>query len=274
MNFLFTQQILFFFVGAAGSAVAIFGLFFKQWITNKKHLRKFLGILFMIIAIAYAANCTYVEIVNMDQIYADLYITIALPHLVNIGGKETDRFIENANYKVLASNRILPFDTTIELFNVKTRERFVYNPIFADFGENLSYRLANISSGEYDVKIYVDDYPPYEERIILNSQNFYSDDEVGIYKWDFTAYIFDGFYNDALCFDIYLGDVKDLIIQPLFGISYEDGDMIAMFHAEVDWNDNGHMAGKFYGYRDVYYVDSLMTASTMETVIVDITSIE
>ena len=271
MNFLFTQQILFFFVGAVGSAVAILGLFFKEWITNKKHLRRFLGIGCMIIAVAYAANCAYVEIVNMNQIYADLCITIALPYLVNVGGTHKDPFIQDADYSVVAYNPILSLDTKIELLNVKTYEKFVYNPSFADFGLDLSYRLANVSSGEYDIRIFADDYPLYEERIVLNAQNFYSDDEIGTYRWNFTAFIFDDFYDDTVCFDIYLGDIEETVTKPLFGIWSENTRTYEMFKTEVDWNNNGHMAGKFYGYKDVYFVGNAMTDTKMETVIVDIT---
>ena len=271
MNFLFTQQILFFLVSAVGSAVAIFGLFFKEWITNKKHLRRFLGIGCMIIAGAYAANCAYIEIINMNQIYSDLYITIALPYLVNVDGTHKDPFIQDADYSVVAYNPILSLETKIELLNVKTYEKFVYNPSFADFGLDLSYRLANVSSGEYDIKIFADDYPLYEERIVLNAQNFYSDDEIGTYRWNFTAFIFDDFYDDTVCFDIYLGDVEGTVTKPLFGIWSENTGIYEMFKTEVDWNNNGHMAGKFYGYKDVYFVGNAMTDTKMETVIVDVT---
>lgn len=287
MNYVFAQQFLFICVTTIGSLVAIVGLFFKETMLfssdnsdkwhNPKRMKIFkifkwvLGVLFICIAFLYGLVCAYLEYISQDQIYADLYVNIGQPYLINVGGEYKDKFVDNANYGVVAYNPIYPASSEVELHNINTGETTIFYPSFFDYAGFQYWRIANVRSGEYMIKITMDGYQTYNEKITLNKANINDDKEKSAYAWTFTAFLFEDFYDHAVSFDIYLGNVEELTSAPVWGIYSDNITVYPLFYSTVGWDDNGHMPGKFYGYKDIYFISNAMTDTRMETVIVDVT---
>lgn len=268
MDLILLHQLLLIMFSALGLIVAIMGLLTSK--QNRPAGFKPILIFCSIIVFFYVSLGTYLEIVNKDQVYADLIISIGEPYLVNLEGTETEKFIEDSNYLVVSYNKGFSLNATIELRNTKTLEKYTYETY--DIGNG--YRIANMSSGEYDIKITTSEYPVYSERISLNTTNMGWDDPSDSGQnaniWDFTAFMFEDFYDNATDFDIAIGNLEKLIEYPAFGIYSDNISVSKIFSSEVDWEQGGMLAGKFYGYKDVYTVSNAIEPTLMESVIIDI----
>lgn len=86
----------------------------------------------------------------------------------------------------------------------------LYYPSVYDY-DDIYYRIPNVSSGKYTIRITTHGYFVYEETIHLQKINASIDNENGTYNWKFTAYLFEDFYDNAVYFDIYLEDTENLI---------------------------------------------------------------
>lgn len=261
MNIVVIKEILFALFGATGTLVAIIGLFTEK---SKRSGGYKLAIgLCVLVTILYLVVNSYIGIINKDQVFADLIIDIGEPYLVNVGGTENDHYIKNADYLVVSYNQGFSLNAKIELKNMKTGEKYSYQTV--NIGDG--YRIANVGSGEYSIRIITDEYEEYFEYITLNSTNLGWDGDKNV--WTFTAFMFDDFYNNPICFSIYLGDVKETVEYPAFGISCDNITIYQIFKSEVDWDNNGLMAGEFWGYRDVYTVSNCIEPTEMVSITID-----
>ena len=68
----------------------------------------------------------------------------------------------------------------------------------------------------------------------------------------------------------YIGDVKQSIKYPAFGIACDNIPVYKIFRSEVDWDEGGLLAGKFWGYKDIYTVYNTINISEMDPVVIDL----
>ena len=264
------QRVLGTVAGIAGAIVAIMGILTRNNTpqngnTEKKGIKKEIAIFFLIILILFALLSGYLEIVNRNKIYANLSIKIQKPRVVYENDpKVKEMYVKNANYKVVNSTFCFALDAQVQLKNVLTLEQYS----FTISGFEYQHIINNIPSGEYDLTLITKEYGIFEERIILSRENLLSDGET----WDYIAYIFDGFYDNAVNFNLQLGDIESIIIYPKFGINGTmiPGDSFYIFEPEINWRDHGKMSGTFWGYEDVYQVENCITNSKMDSLFISV----
>ncbi len=217
----------------------------------------------LVIIIAFVGLSAYLEIVNRDQITADLQISVADPIVINKNGTQTDSFVEGADYLVVSSDRRFVIDATVTLENIDTWEKYTYHPVSA----NGAFSIASVKSGRYDIRISTGNHEIYRETIVLNRSNVLSPE--GDDVWDFTAHIMDGFEAKAKGRRILIGNRQEDIEYPVFTIYTENGDSSLIFASEVDPQD-GSLTGTFWMLPGRYELNNAVSGSNMETYTFDV----
>lgn len=254
MNIIFIKEIFFVLFGILGTILAIVGLFAGKKLGFAKRFFVFVCAAIITLYVGFSA---YIEYINRNQVFADLVIYIGEPYVINVNGTETDRFVKDADYYVVGYNTGFSLNASIEIRNVKTLETFFYNtPLISE-----GFRIANFGSGEYDIWITTEEYRVYSERIVLDSTNMSWDGTGNI--WSFTAFVFEDFYNKADRFSIKIGDNKENIEYPAFGIYSDNVAVFQIFRSRVDWEKEGLLEGDFLGYKDVYTVVNSISNTKM-----------
>ena len=260
MNWITAKQLLAILISILGSAFA-----FMNYVRKKndkgeyeiKAFQKVVLVLVLVILVAYVFLSSYLEIVNRDQIHADLHITVADPRIVNVNGTETDSFVVGADYIVVAYNTRFVIDTTIIMENTATKELYTYHP---QSSEGL-FTFTDFKSGKYNVTILSGEKEIYRNTIVLNRSNVLTYDGKDV--WDFTAYIFDDFESNAVGFTTTLSNAQYDREYPIFTLHDGNSNTCYIFSSEIDQNNKNKLAGKFYGYPGHYILNNAVSSSEM-----------
>ena len=260
MNWITVKQLLAILISILGSTFAFINYFRKKNDKGEyeiKKIKKVVLVLVLVIIVAYVFLSSYLEIVNRDQIYADLHITVADPQIVNVNGTETDRFVVGADYIVVAYNTRFVIDTTVIMENTATKELYTYHP---QSSEGV-FTFTDFKSGKYNVTILTGKKEIYRNTIVLNRSNVltYNGKDV----WDFTAYIFDDFESNAVGFTITLSNAQYDREYPIFTLHDENSNTCYIFSSEIDQKNENKLAGEFYGYPGHYVLNNAVTTSEM-----------
>ena len=252
MDLVLIKQLLLVVFGALGIITTVLGLF----VSKEKHPKvfKYFAVVCVVIIAAHIWISARVEIVTHNQIFADLVLNIGEPYVVNVDGIDPDRFVKDANYRVVSYNNGTSINATIELINTKTGEKSVYKTVFLG-DEN---RLVNIGSGEYIIRITTDEYLTYEEHIILDSTNINWDGTKNV--WDFTAFMFEDFFSQAHSLDVNIRNYEFEVEYPVFMIYNENTCITVPFRSEVDWEKDGLLSGEFWGYNEAYTIGNCVSS--------------
>ena len=267
MNLITAKQLFAILFSIVGSVFA-----FMSFVRKKNEKGEFeikaIQIVILILALgiimAYVFLSSYLEIVNRDQIKADLQITVADPRIVNVNGSETDSFVLNTDYLVVAYNTRFVIDTTVILENTATKELYTYHP---HSSEGI-FTFSDFKSGQYNVTILTGNKEIYKNTIVLNRSNVQNYD--GRDVWDFIAYIFDDFETNAVGFTITLSNARFDREYPVFTIQDGNSNACYIFSSEIDPIQNNRMAGKFYGYPGHYVLNNAVTTTKMEPIEFDV----
>lgn len=267
MNLITVKQLLAILFSIVGSVFAFMNFVRKKNDKGEfeiKVFQKVILILALVIIVAYVVLSSYLEIVNRDQINADLQITVADPRIVNVNGSETDSFVLNADYLVVAYNTRFVIDTTVILENAATKELYTYHP---QSSEGV-FTFPDFKSGHYNVTILTGDNEIYKNTIVLNRSNVQNND--GRDVWNFRAYIFDDFETNAVGFSITLSNAQYDREYPVFTIHDGNSDTCYIFSSEIDQMQNNRMAGMFYGYPGHYELNNAVNTTKMEPIEFDV----
>lgn len=267
MNLITAKQLFAILISILGSVFAFMNFVRKKNDKGEfeiKAFQKAILILVLVIIVAYVFLSSYLEIVNRDQIKADLHITVADPRIVNVKGSETDRFVIDADYLVVAYNTRFVIDATVIMENLATKELYTYHP---QTNEGV-FTFTDFKSGQYEVAILTGNKEIYRNIIVLNRSNVlnYNGKDV----WDFTAFVFDDFESNAVEFTVALSDANYIREYPVFTIHDGNSNTCYIFSSEIDQNQNNKMAGKFYGYPGHYVLNNAVTTSEMEPIEFDV----
>ena len=184
------------------------------------------------------------------------------PVVVKIDGTQSDRFLVDSNYRVLAS-ATHPLDTqfTIVVTNMKTLERNEYI-IFDVYNGK---QIGTMSSGKYKLELYIDSELCATEVIELTTQNL---DEAG--EWKHRIYVFAEFYDKAVQKEVVLGSAAYCAVEfPDFGICSDDVYEHAIFDTAFT-DENGALEGEFYFLPGRYYWVNAVSPTEMERIIIDV----
>lgn len=267
MNLITAKQLLAILISIVGSVFA-----FMNYVRKKndkgefeiKPFQKAILILVLAIIVAYVFLSSYLEIVNRDQIKADLHITVADPRIVNVNGSETDSFVVDADYIVVAYNTRFVIDATVVMENTATKELYTYHP---QSSEGV-FTFTDFKSGQYNVTILTGKKEIYRNTIVLNRSNVLTYDGKNV--WDFTAFIFDDFESNAVGFTISLSNAQFDREYPIFTLHDGNSNTCYIFSSEIDQNKNNKLAGKFYGYPGHYVLNNAVTTSEMVPIEFDV----
>ena len=245
MSVITIKQLLAILISILGSIFAFMNFVRKKNEKGEleiKPIHKMVLFLILVVIVAYVLLSSYLEIVNRDQITADLHITVADPRVVNVNGSETDSFVADADYIVVAYNKRFVINATVIMENTATKEKYTFHPQ----SNNGVFTFSDFKSGQYDVIILTGKKEIYRNTIVLNRSNIlnYNGNDV----WDFTAYIFDDFISNTIEFTITLSNAQFNRDYPIFTIHDGNSNTCYIFSSEIDQKNNNKMAGKFYGY--------------------------
>lgn len=272
MSIVTLKQILAIIISILSSIFAIMNFLRKKTDKEGKLLvtsgHKVIIFLIALVVVVFVSLSTYLEFVNRDQVYANLILTVADPLIVNKDGSQRDSFLLDSDYCVVQYSDRFVVNATVELENIYTREKYVYHPV----SDNGSFTFANFKSGKYSVNILSGKEIIYQDTIILDRSNVVSIDDTD--TWQFTAFVFDDFYENAVGFSIYLAERQADIVCPLFTLCNIDSEPISfalrIFSSEIDLEHNAKLSGQFYGYPGKYVLSNAMGNATMDQLVFDV----
>lgn len=274
MSLITIRQLLTILLSVLGSVFAFMNYIRKRQDNRKHNVSKedsrtsntekvVLGLILCVV-VSYVGLSAYLELVNRDQIIANLRISVADPVVVNKNGRQTDSFVADADFLVVSYNTKFIIDATITLENVDTWEQYTYHPI-----SNEGYfTIADIKSGKYHITVFSGSEKLYEDIVLLNRSNVLS--TVGKDIWDFTAFTLNDFESKAKKHTISLGNSQEGIEYPVFTIDTEKCDTVLCFASEIDQQNNGQLAGTFLFLPGQYVLNNAVTGATMPPLSFDI----
>lgn len=199
---------------------------------------------------------------NDNTITANLHLSVYQPLVINRGGTYVDKYLENADYRVLCA-AAYPLDTefTLIITNTKTLEKneYVISDVYG--GKDIGV----LDSGTYKLELYKGLKLLQTDRIVLSSKNIENNGE-----WDYSIYIMDGFYDTAVLKHIMLNeDTRKVIDTWAFTIHTDTAYVYQIFHTNLV-DGSGIFEGEFYFLPGRYYLNNAVTSSKMNEAILDI----
>lgn len=242
-------------------AMAVVSLY--EILKSEKAWQKLIAVLLLLVASSSFLLNFYLQI-NSGSISAKLHIGIYQPMVINVNGSEVDKFVDDANYRVLCATAY-PLNTkfSIVLTNTKTLEKNEY--VIYDV-YNGGY-IGEIDSGNYKVDVYINSELKQSDKITLSSDNL--DDNA---EWPYTVYIMNDFYSYAIKNDIVLGKENYEAIEiPTFSISLNPSIAHICELFETNFLDqSGTFEGEFYFGPGTYYLNNAVRPSSMEAITINV----
>ena len=267
MSLITVKQILAILISVLGSIFAFMN-FIRKKDSNGNYIisrgqKRFLGLILLIIVL-FVGLSSYLEVVNRDQITADLQISVADPVVINKNGTQKDSFVDGADFLVVSYNTRFVIDATVTLKNVYTLEEYTYHPVCDDG----IFSVAEIKSGKYNITVFTSSEEIYKGTIVLNRSNVLNSNGKDI--WDFTAFVFGDFESQAKERWIPLSSRQSDIEYPVFTIDTDNCNTMLIFASQIDSTNDGMMQGSFLMLPGQYELNNAVSGSTMKPLVFDI----
>lgn len=216
----------------------------------------------LLIALSFIGLGFYLQ-TDDNTITANLHISVYQPLVINRNGTHADKYVENADYRVLCATAY-PLDTefTLTITNMKTlaKKEYVISDVYN--GKDIGV----FDSGTYKLELYENTQLLQTDYIVLSSKNLEDDG-----KWDYSIYIMDGFYNTAVPNQIILDeDTCKLIDIWAFTIHTDQAYVVCQFFDTNIIDGTGRLEGEFYFLPDRYYFNNAVASNKMDEIIMDI----
>ena len=107
----------------------------------------------------------------------------------------------------------------------------------------------------------------YDEIVVFSRANILHSRDKD--TWNFTAFLFDDFWGNAVEFSANVKDKPYDKDYPIFTLYEAESNRYEIFKSDID-QLSGNLAGRFYGYPGIYKLDNAITNSQMNSVVIDV----